>query len=80
MTTNFLDSQESDVSLLAAFVGIKSYQRGKRQVISIGHMVYINKINEVERVPFKLFYCILMTLLSQGKYAQHIDAKHCQCS
>ena len=62
MTTNFLDSQESDVSLLAATVGIKSYQRGKKQVISIGHMVYINQINEVERVPFKLFYCILMTL------------------
>ena len=62
MTTNFLDSQESGVSLLAATVGIKSYQRGKKQVISIGHMVYINKINEVERVPFKLFYCILMTL------------------
>ena len=30
MTTNFLDSQESDVSLLAATVGIKSYQRGKK--------------------------------------------------
>ena len=62
MTTNFLDSQESDMSLLAATEGIKSYQRGKKQVISIGHKVYINKINEVERVPFKLFYCILMTL------------------
>ena len=62
MTTKFLDFQESDVSLLAASVGIKSYQRGKKQVISIGHVVDINKINEVERVPFKLFYCILMTL------------------
>ena len=62
MNTNFLDSQESDVSLLATTVGMKSYQRGKKQVISIGHMVYINKINEVERVPFKLFYYILMTL------------------
>ena len=39
MTTDFLDSQESNVSLLTATVGIKSYQRGKKQVISIGHMV-----------------------------------------
>ena len=38
MTTKFLDSQESDVSLPAATVGIKSYQRGKKQVISIGHI------------------------------------------
>ena len=30
MTTNFLDSQESDVSLLAATLGIKSYQSGKK--------------------------------------------------
>ena len=30
ITTKFLDSQESDVSLLAATVGIKSYQRGKK--------------------------------------------------
>ena len=31
MTTNFLDShQKSNVSLLAATVGIKSYQRGKK--------------------------------------------------
>ena len=57
----FFGFPRSDVSLLAATVGIKSYQWGKKQVISIGHMVCINKINEVERVPFKLFYCILMT-------------------